>query len=931
MNPDKKLGRNLGSFFTFFGWILAAQGMQLLESPLFFGWITFMRHSEPTSNRRKRIFAILPFILTINLCSGQGDFGAYYTALKTGQPWESYSRAGKYADIVTQLPQAGGELVFWRGNSYLPYWKTPKGQWNLTEIIPRSGDGVEPMPDRANVYSHVAVVKNTPTAVIVHWRYLPNFTAGNPNGNLSPTNFVDEVFTITPAGRVDRVIKRGTIRIDDWNDPLNQTTQVLQLNPDGVVEINRATPRHSTTQTRLGGNPQKGPPVVAPALWFKFDEGTGDFTEEAVTKTKLPVSGPKTYWKKGVSGTALEFDGYNTVVALPAAKAPALSGGSLTVEAWFGLGAYPWNWAPLIQQGDDDGYFLGLDSHGYPGFRVKVDGVWEQLGVPNQPPYTDTNRLAVFRWYHQAGTYSQKDGMMRLYVNGHEVASRKIGTGGVQTANAEVRVGKAGIRTVPTNGTHDTLPSEFGFDGLIDEARIYNVALSPSQMAASYAGYNPGPAIIQAPDMQPRRFPVPDTHGEFGAIYTNLPYYETWENLFRYGPYPDVVVGFDQSPTKFVFWRGVSYIPMMVGAQQWFTEEFNETGFTRDAPGDCEPMSDKPCYDSHVRIVENHAARVVVHWRYRLANPDHHWANYDAATGWGDIADWYYYIYPDGVATKLMRCYSSKPEDWLEWDEQIAVLSPGQHPESVLSKTPVMTLVNLDGKATDYDWDPNPPKPKFAGSIIQMIHFTGQYSPFAIQNITNGDIYDGERTWYSVFPSWNHWPISQIDSSGRNATFPDRAAHSSISHLFWPLYSQQGGATSFREAVLMEGMTDQSAAAQTNLARSWLNAPTVEHVSGGTSQGYLQPRRAYAFIYGTEPLSFQIAATDDHPIHNLCFEIKHWESRTAKAGLKINGVSQPPGPNFRQGVNLDTDGTPTLIVWVGLSATSTQGIEIEKK
>ena len=97
-------------------------------------------------------------------------------------------------------------------------------------------------------------------------------------------------------------------------------------------------------------------------------------------------------------------------------------------------------------------------------------------------------------------------------------------------------------------------------------------------------------------------------------------------------------------------------------------------------------MSDKGCWDSHVRIIENNDARVVIHWRYRLENPDHHWANYDA-NGWGDIADWYYYIYPDGVASKIMRCYSSKPDGWHEWDEQIVVLGEGQHPESVVRKT----------------------------------------------------------------------------------------------------------------------------------------------------------------------------------------------------------------------------------------------------
>jgi hypothetical protein len=849
-------------------------------------------------------------------------FGAYYTKLQKGPDWEAYSRTGDYADIVVRLSGAGGELVFWRGNSYLPYWKTQSGQWNFAEIVSRGGDGAGPMTDRANVYSHVAIITNTPAVVVVHWRYLSNFTAGNPHGKLSSENFVDEVFTITPDGRVERVVKKGTEKIAAWQDPLNQTTQVLQLTPEGVKETSRTDPRYSSTLDRVAGNPRKGRPVVKPALWFKFDEGVGDSTEESVTKTSMLIPGPKTYWKKGVSGTALEYDGYNTAVALPAAKAPALAGGSLTLEGWFALGAYPWNWAPIVQQGDNDGYFLGVDSHGYPGFMVKVDGKWEQLSVSNKPPYTDANHLTVFRWYQVAGSYNKTDGMMRLYVNGNEIASKSIGTGGMETTNAEVRVGKAGILGVPTENTHDTLPSNFGIDGLIDEVRIYNVALSKSQVAESYKNFNPGLAIVNAPDMAKRRLPVAATEGKFGAIYTHLPYYETWDNLFRFGAYPDVVVGFDRVPTKFVFWRGVSFIPMMVNeSNQWFTEEFNETGFTPDAPGDCEPMSDKACYDSHARVLENTPARVVVEWRYRLANPDHYWANYDAATGWGDIADWYYYIYPDGVATKLMRCYTSKPDSWYEWDEQIAVLSPGQHPETVIRKTPVMTLVDGAGKSSSYDWNPNPPNPDYPGSIIQMIHFTGQYSPFAIQNFDRGDIYRGERNWYSVFPSWNHWPIAQINSSGRNASFPDRAAHSSISHVFWPYYATQDGKVPFLDKILMEGMTDLPAVSLTNLAKSWLHAPHLEALTDCRSADYDSPQRAYVLAATGPAPSFRLAASAEQPVCNPCFVVRNWNA-CADAQVEVNGTLEPAGPKVRQGIVLDANGRPMLVVWLERESTT---------
>ena len=883
------------------------------------------------NGKMKPLGAGLSLFLAAQLLGGPVDFGAYYTRVETGQEWEALSRTGKDADIVVQLAKAGGQLVFWRGQSYLPFWKTAKGQWSLDEIVPRSGDGPQSMPDKVNAYSHVEVIENTPSTAVVHWRYLTGFTAGNPHGNVDPNHFVEETFTVTPGGRVERVVKSGTDMVDDWNDPLNQSTQVVHLGADGVVEVSRKAPGHSLSPVKVAGNPERGPSVAAPALWFKFDEGLGDDAREEVGKASFSVAGQKTLWKKGVAGTALQFDGYHTVVSVPAAKAPVLAGGSLTLEGWFALGAYPWNWAPVVQQGDNDGYFLGIDSHGYPGFMAKVDGVWQQLTVPGKAPFTDANHLALFRWYHVAGTYDKSDGTLRLYLDGKEVANKTVGKGGVQTANAEVRVGKAGIRRTPTEGTHDTLPSDFGIDGLIDEVKVYPVALDASQVAKSFDNGNPGPAIVAAPDMPKRGFPTCTADGKFQAVYTRLPYYETWDNLWRSGKLADVVVGFDQLPTKFVFWRGVSYIPMLVNeSNQWFTHEFNETGFTPAAPGDCEPMSDKGCWHSHVRIIENNDARVVVHWRYRLENPDHHWANCDA-NGWGDIVDWHYSIYPDGVAVKVMRCYTSKPNTWYEWDEQIVVLGEGQHPESVVKRAPVMTLVDHEGKATDYDWNPNPPKPDYKGKMVQMIHFTGKFHPFAIQNFDGGDIYTGERTWYSVFPSWNHWPTSQVNSSGRNASFPDRAAHSSISHLFWPLSSQQRGQVGYQEKILMEGMTDQPAAALTGLAKSWLNAPAVANPSGGTSQGYDQSRRAYLFQWGAAPLRFQIAASEGNPVHNLCFEIRNWQGRAAKAELKINGVAQTAGPNFRQGVNIDTDGTCTLIVWVGLSANTPQDFVITGK
>ena len=874
------------------------------------------------TNCNLKCLALVLLLVSQVVQSANAKFSAYYSRVDSGAAFEKFSRTGDDADLIVQLDRPEGQLVFWRGNSYLPCWKTKGGQWNLMELVSRSGDGSATMPDRVNLFSRVAIIESTASKVVVLWRYLSRFTPGNPHGNLDPNNFVEELFTITPNGRVTRAVKQGTKTIEEWNDPLNQTTQELQFGKAGITEVRRKNPGHSSPPASIKGNRIKGPVVLSPCAWFKFDEGQGGVTKESVSQLSLTVAGHKALWKQGVSGTALEFDGYHTVVALPADQVPNIQGGDLTLEGWFALGAYPWNWSPIVQQGDDDGFFLGVDGHGYPGFMAKVGGVWQQLGVTNCPPYTDANHLALFCWHHIAGTYSKADGMMRLYINGQEVASKQVGLGGVQTAKADVHVGKAGILRMPTEA-HNSQPGDCGLDGLIDEVKIYTVALSGNQVAASYQNFNPGPAIIHAPDMQPRALPNPGTGGEFKAIYTHLSYYETWENMWRFGQYPDVVVGFDQLPIKYVFWRGVSFVPMIVNeANQWYNNEFTETGFNAKAPGDNEPMSDKGCWNSHVRILENTPARVVVHWRCWLSNPDHHWANHDAATGWGDISDWYYYIYPDGVATKRMRCYTSDLAGWHEWQESIIVSGEGQHPESVIEKTPAITLVDASGKAFDYNWNPDPPKPDFRGKIIQKINFTGQYDPFTIQKFDGGDVYSAGRTWYSVFPTWNHWPTAQANSSERNASFPDRAAHSSLTHLFWPLSGQQQGDVPFLEKILMEGMTDQSAVSLVSLAKSWLQSPLLETVSDCRSLGYDPSQRAYVLCATGSSPSFSIAASAQHPIVNLCFLVKNWNCEDA-AQLEINSKPAPASPAFRQGIVRDTNGQPTLLVWVQMQATET--------
>src|ERR1043165_647807 len=81
----------------------------------------------------------------------------------------------------------------------------------------------------------------------------------------------------------------------------------------------------------------------------------------------------------GVSGQALQLDGIAAHVLVPAASVPRLTG-SFPLAGWGALGAYPFNDAPILQQGSAAaGFFLGVGDRGQVRFDVTAGG--RQLSV----------------------------------------------------------------------------------------------------------------------------------------------------------------------------------------------------------------------------------------------------------------------------------------------------------------------------------------------------------------------------------------------------------------------------------------------------------------------------------------------------------------------------------------------------------------------
>jgi hypothetical protein len=186
------------------------------------------------------VLSVTSFLLTNASAHSQSPgFYAYYTRLG----FEDGNNTGKYADIVVNVKQLG-KFVFNREYSYLPYWQTRNAKHFVDKIIPINGDGPAERPDKINKCSYVRVIENSSDKVIIHWRYAPdqnseNFTDFKKSyyGDIGKyfADYVDEYFTINPDATVTRKVKKGCYLLDDWNDPLNETTQVLQLTSQGII------------------------------------------------------------------------------------------------------------------------------------------------------------------------------------------------------------------------------------------------------------------------------------------------------------------------------------------------------------------------------------------------------------------------------------------------------------------------------------------------------------------------------------------------------------------------------------------------------------------------------------------------------------------------------------------------------------------------
>lgn len=692
----------------------------------------------------------------------------------------------------------------------------------------------------------------------------------------------------------------------------------------------------------LCGNESPEKPVAV--AWWKFD--TVISRKLADQKSSIADSIQGNYkMVSGVDGNALKLDGFTTFVRRSADKVPEFSG-SFTLEAWIAAATYPWNWCPILAQrnGEKAGYYFGIGPQGQVGIFASMDGVWQRCET--------AKKISLRRWTHLAAVFEEKVGL-QIYIDGELAGQLKSSGKFVPASGSDLFIGMNDEMTAPSNPVRDyaTLPAWFSFDGIYDEIKMFDGALTPDVVNESFLARQ----TVSPPDIPVRVMPSgPPGPGRFGAYYTKLKFYEEWDALFRVGDYSDIVVQFDNSPVKVVFWRGTRYSPAWVMENgQWMADQSAE--YFDTVNGCFEHMIDPHCLYSHVRIIENTPARIVIHWRYIPVSVRKQLSQVDEKSGWSDCVDEYYTFYPDGIGIRKVVQYTSGEP--LGPSEAIAFCQPGTTPEDNVNLD-AMTLVNLKGESHVYSWANGAPVFKKgenpANPVIQIVNLKSKNKPFMIFEPGNNMAVYGieQRPDASHFPWWNHWPVAQMPSDGRYCQASDRPSHFSLAWGGPPFHDEEGRVIKARESgsegslnqddpkmktvhtywsSWMYGASQQTPDELARLARSWAQPPALK-IAGShfVNKGYDLTQRAYVIECQDNSvgrLEIELDAGDQSPLVNVCFVVKGWDSENLS--VLLDGRVLVGKSDYRSGVirNLETD---ELILWIPLKTSQNSKIIVSK-
>jgi hypothetical protein len=258
-------------------------------------------------------------------------------------------------------------------------------------------------------------------------------------------------------------------------DAASRTGTLTPLAPLAASTVYTATVRGGTTDPRV--KDAAGNALAASVTWsfttaataapppglvaaYGFNEGSGPTVGDASGNLQNGTITGATWSTAGRFGGALSFNGTNNWVTIAETSRLDLTTG-MTLEAWVRPTSLT-GWKTVMLKERPGGLAYGVyasdNTSRPPAGYVNRSGA--DIGV------VGTALLPLNTWTHLACTYDGAS--LRLYVNGAQVSSRAV-TGAIAVSGSPLRIGGNAVW------------GEY-FAGLIDEIRVYNRALTATEI-----------------------------------------------------------------------------------------------------------------------------------------------------------------------------------------------------------------------------------------------------------------------------------------------------------------------------------------------------------------------------------------------------------------------------------------------------------------
>ena len=264
----------------------------------------------------------------------------------------------------------------------------------------------------------------------------------------------------------------GNFGSDSTNNVIGIYEQTLSYPFNGLIDdvrvYNRALTAAEIQALYKSGQAKFASPSGTGLVgYWSMDEGSGSYaTDSSGNKnTGILTNGPT--WVDGKRGKALNFDGSNDYVSIGNPQSGVLDFGTNS----FSYGSWIYN----TKLTSSDGIPVGKYNGGYgPGYDIELrtnkmtvlvyDGTaYKGVSLTTSPPLN--------KWVHFFAVVDRATNYLKGYKDGVFIGQTDISTLGSVSSSNSLRLNGYG-------------PSYWG--GLIDDVRIYNRALTPSEVEGLY-------------------------------------------------------------------------------------------------------------------------------------------------------------------------------------------------------------------------------------------------------------------------------------------------------------------------------------------------------------------------------------------------------------------------------------------------------------